>query len=71
MANCPDGRCDGSGFLYDEAAPQGAAVQLPACHRLARKRAAALEGRIPRRYREVSIRARAADLEFERAKTRT
>ena len=26
MAACPDGRCDGSGFLFDEAAPARAAV---------------------------------------------
>ena len=51
---CPDGRCDGSGFLYDEAAR----IARPcSCRplRIARKRAAALEGRIPRRYREVSF----------------
>ena len=54
MAACPDGRCDGSGFLYDEAAR----VARPCtCRpgRIARKKAAALEGRIPRRYREVSL----------------
>ena len=51
---CPDGRCDGSGFLFDEAARTARACSCrPA--RLARKRAAALEGRIPRRYREVSF----------------
>jgi DNA replication protein DnaC len=51
---CPDGHCDGSGFLYDEAAR----VARPcSCRplRLARKKAAALEGRIPKRYREVSF----------------
>ena len=54
MSACPDGRCDGSGFLYDEAAR----IARPcSCRplRMARKRAAALEGRIPRRYREVSF----------------
>ena len=54
MAACPDGRCDGSGFLYDEAARRARACSCrPA--RIARKRAAALEGRIPKRYREVSF----------------
>jgi DNA replication protein DnaC len=51
---CPDGRCDGSGFLYDEerrrAYPCSCRPQ-----RLARKRAAAVAGRIPKRYREVSF----------------
>ena len=43
MTACPDGRCDGSGFVYDEAAR----VARPcACRplRIARKRAAALVG---------------------------
>jgi DNA replication protein DnaC len=54
MASCPDGRCDGSGFLFDEAARRARPCSCrPA--RIARKRAAALEGRIPRRYREVSF----------------
>jgi DNA replication protein DnaC len=54
MAACPDGRCDGSGFLYDEAARTARPCSCRPV-RLARKRAAALEGRIPRRYREVSF----------------
>jgi DNA replication protein DnaC len=54
MASCPDRRCDGSGFLFDEVARRARPCSCrPA--RLARKRAAALEGRIPRRYREVSF----------------
>jgi DNA replication protein DnaC len=54
MATCPDGCCDGSGFLYDEAARIARPCSCrPA--RIARKRAAALEGRIPKRYREVSF----------------
>src|SRR5215213_1069013 len=54
MAACPDRRCDGSGFLFDETARTARPCSCrPA--RLARKRAAALEGRIPRRYREVSF----------------
>lgn len=54
MASCPDGRCDGSGFLFDEPARRARACS---CRpgRIARKRAATLEGRIPRRYREVSL----------------
>jgi DNA replication protein DnaC len=54
MAACPDGRCDGSGFLFDEAARE---ARPCTCRpgRIAPKRAAALEGRIPRRYREVSF----------------
>ncbi len=54
MATCPDGRCDGSGFLFDEAARR---ARPCTCRpgRIARKRVAALEGRIPRRYREVSL----------------
>ncbi|MDP9133967.1 MAG: ATP-binding protein [Actinomycetota bacterium] len=54
MSTCPDGRCDGSGFLFDEAARVARPCSCrPA--RIARKRAAALEGRIPKRYREVSF----------------
>ena len=52
MASCPDGRCDGSGFLFDEAARRARPCSCrPA--RLARKRASVLEGRIPKRYRGV------------------
>jgi DNA replication protein DnaC len=54
MASCPEGRCDGSGFLFDEPARS---ARPCSCRpgRIARKRAATLEGRIPRRYREVSL----------------
>jgi DNA replication protein DnaC len=54
MATCPDGRCDGSGFLFDEVARRASPCS---CRpgRLARKKAAALEGRIPKRYRGVSF----------------
>jgi len=54
LTGCPDNRCDGSGFLYDE----GSRVARPcSCRpaRLARKRAAAVAGRLPRRFREVSF----------------
>jgi DNA replication protein DnaC len=54
MASCPDGRCDGSGFLFDEAARRARPCSCrPA--RLARKRASVLEGRIPKRYRGVAF----------------
>ena len=53
-AACPDGRCDGSGFLFDE---QARTSRPCSCrpHRLARKRAAAVAGRLPKRFREVSF----------------
>jgi DNA replication protein DnaC len=54
LSACPDNRCDGSGFLYDA---DGRRARPCSCRpaRMARKRAAVLEGRIPRRYREVSF----------------
>jgi DNA replication protein DnaC len=53
-AACPDGRCDGSGFLFDE---QRRTSRPCSCRpqRLARKRASAVAGRLPRRFREVSF----------------
>ena len=65
MATCPDGRCDGSGFLYDEAARR---ARPCSCRpgRIARKRAAALEGRIPQALPRGVARARAADLDRAR-----
>jgi DNA replication protein DnaC len=52
LSGCPDNRCDGSGFLYD-----GKRARPCSCRpaRMARKRAAALAGRLPRRFREVSF----------------
>jgi len=51
---CPDGRCDGSGFLYDvEKRTARPCSCRPA--RLARKKAGAVQGRLPRRFREVSF----------------
>jgi DNA replication protein DnaC len=54
MAACTDDRCDGSGFIWDEenrrARPCSCRPQL-----MARKRAAAVAGRLPRRFREVSL----------------
>jgi DNA replication protein DnaC len=51
---CPDNRCDGSGFLWDE---QGRRARPCSCRpgRMARKRAAAVAGRLPKRFREVSF----------------
>jgi DNA replication protein DnaC len=53
-AACPDNRCDGSGFLYDD---DGRTARPCSCRpaRMARKRAAAVAGRLPRRFREVSF----------------
>ncbi len=53
-APCPDGRCDGSGFLYDEERRTSRACSCRP-HRLARKKAAAVQGRLPKRFREVSF----------------
>ncbi len=54
MSACSDNRCDGSGFIWDEenrrARPCSCRPQL-----MARKRAAAVAGRLPRRFREVSL----------------
>ena len=54
MTACLDGRCDGSGFLYDEekrrAYPCSCRERV-----MARRRAAAVAGRIPKRYREVGF----------------
>jgi DNA replication protein DnaC len=54
VAGCSDGRCDGSGFLYDE---ERRTARACSCRpsRLARKRAAAVAGRLPKRFREVSF----------------
>jgi DNA replication protein DnaC len=52
--DCLDGRCDGSGFLFDESKRRA----YPCSCRervMARKRAAAVAGRIPKRYREVGF----------------
>src|SRR5262245_20058966 len=54
MSACADGRCDGSGFLYDEEERRAYPCSCrPA--RLARKRAAAVAGRIPKLFRGVSF----------------
>jgi DNA replication protein DnaC len=52
LSGCPDNRCDGSGFLYE-----GKRARPCSCRpaRMARKRASAVAGRLPRRFREVSF----------------
>ena len=54
MSACPDNRCDGSGFLWDE---ERRRAQPCSCRpaRMARKRAAAVAGRLPKRFRGVSF----------------
>jgi len=54
LSACPDNRCDGSGLLYDE---EGRTARPCSCRpaRLARKRAAAVAGRLPKRFRGVSF----------------
>jgi DNA replication protein DnaC len=64
-AACPDNRCDGTGFLYDEASRSARPCSCRPV-RLARKRAAAVAGRLPKRFREVSF-DREPVLSIERA----
>jgi DNA replication protein DnaC len=54
MSGCPDSRCDGSGFLYDE---QSRRAHDCSCRprRIARRKARRLAGVIPRRYQGVSF----------------
>ena len=54
MSACPDGRCDGSGFLYDEDARKARDCSCRP-RRLARRKARKLAGVIPRRYQGVSF----------------
>jgi DNA replication protein DnaC len=51
---CPDNRCDGSGFVFDE---QSRKARPCSCRpaRMARKRAAAVAGQLPKRFRGVSF----------------
>lgn len=51
---CPLGLCDGSGFVVDETANTASDCRCRAS-RIARKRAASLEGRVPKRYRGASF----------------
>jgi DNA replication protein DnaC len=52
--SCPFGRCDGSGFIVEESTNTASDCPCRA-GRIARRRAANLEGRLPRRYRGVSF----------------
>ena len=54
MAACPDGRCDGSGFLYDDDTRRARDCTCRP-RRLARRKARKLAGVIPRRYQGVSF----------------
>jgi DNA replication protein DnaC len=54
MADCPDGRCDGSGFLFDEERRRAYPCTCRP-QRIARKRAAAVTGRLPKRFRGVAF----------------
>ena len=54
MAACPDGRCDGSGFLYDDETRRARDCTCRP-RRLARRKARKLAGVIPRRYQGVSF----------------
>jgi DNA replication protein DnaC len=51
---CPHERCDGSGFLFDE---ERRRAYPCSCRpgRIARRRAAAVAGRLPKRFRELSF----------------
>jgi DNA replication protein DnaC len=54
VAACPDGRCDGSGFLYDDDSRRARDCTCRP-RRLARRKARKLAGVIPRRYQGVSF----------------
>jgi DNA replication protein DnaC len=54
VAACPDGRCDGSGFLYDEETRRARDCTCRP-RRIARRKARKLAGVIPRRYQGVSF----------------
>jgi DNA replication protein DnaC len=54
VSACPDGRCDGSGFLYDEATRRARDCSCRP-RRIARRKARKLAGVIPRRYQGVSF----------------
>lgn len=51
---CPFGLCDGSGFVVDEQTNTASDCRCRA-QRIARRRAAALQARIPNRYRSLSF----------------
>ena len=47
VAACPDGRCDGSGFLYDDDDPPRARLHVPAARGSRRRKARKLVGGDP------------------------
>lgn len=52
--SCPYGLCDGGGFVIDEATNTATDCRCRG-YRIARRRAASLEGRVPKRYRGASF----------------
>ncbi len=54
MSDCPDGRCDGSGFLFDDDTRRARDCTCRP-RRIARRKARKLAGVIPRRYQGVSF----------------
>ena len=54
MSACPDSRCDGSGFIYDEDTRRARDCTCRP-RRIARRKARKLAGVIPRRYQGVSF----------------
>jgi DNA replication protein DnaC len=54
LSACPDNRCDGSGFLFDDADRRARPCSCRP-QRMARKRAAAVAGRLPKRFQGVSF----------------
>ena len=54
MADCPDGHCDGSGFLYDEGSRRARDCSCRP-RRIAKRKARKLAGLIPRRFQGVSF----------------
>ncbi len=53
-SSCPDGRCDGSGFIFDERARRASDCSCRP-RRIAKRKARALASVIPRRYLGVSF----------------
>lgn len=54
MSDCPDDRCDGSGFVFDERTRRASDCSCRP-RRIARRKAQALAAVIPRRYQGVSF----------------
>ena len=54
MTDCPHGRCDGSGFVIDEASNTASDCTCRPL-RISRAKARKLEARLPQRYRDVAF----------------